>query len=143
MESYIKKNTPNNELVKIIISNSEIASSSSGFRFTEDDEFIYNGNYYDIVRQKTDGSNTIFYCINDTNEEKLFAGLNEHIKQNMDQNLPVKNKSVQLLKNIIKEALPDNIISLFCNQSSNNTHFIYSSFQKEYFKSIPSPPPKT
>lgn len=143
MKAFILKNTSDNELEKIVISNSDITSSSSDFRFNDDNEFIYKGKFYDIVRQKSDGSNTIFYCVNDTNEEKLFAGLDEHVKQNMDQNLPVKGKSAELLKNIIKEALPDNSITICSNQQNFNIHFIYNSLLKEHYISILSPPPKS
>ena len=77
MKIFIKNNIPENELTKIIIPNSELTSSSSEFRQTEENEFVYQGKYYDIVNKKTDGNNTIFYCINDKNEEKLFEELAE------------------------------------------------------------------
>ena len=142
MEAYLNKNIPDNELEKIVISNNKI-SSSFDFKYTEENEFVYNGNFYNIVHKQNDGYNTTFYCISDTNEDKLFEGLNEHIKQNNDPNLPVRNKSIQIIKNIIKEALPDNSVAINDNQKKFNTHFSYKYFQKEPFINIHSPPPKT
>jgi hypothetical protein len=141
MITLIKKNIPDQELVKVVVPNCLIPSSSD-FRFTEEGEFIYKGRYYDIVRQRSEGNNTIFYCINDTNEEKLFDGLNEHIKQNTEQNLPQKNRTASLLKNIIKESIPNNSTFLLCEQECFNVCFFYSSFLKEQFIAVLSPPPK-
>ena len=142
MKIFIKNNIPENELTKIIIPNSELTSSSSEFRQTDENEFIYKGKYYDVVRKKTIGDITIFYCINDSNEEKLFDELTEHVKQNTEQNAPLKNKSVQLLKNIIKEALPDKTNKFYKNQSISYISFTYISYFNKNYSSVFLPPPK-
>ncbi len=142
MKAYIKNNLSDDEMEMVIVSDSEISSPLSSFKFVKKNEFTYKGKLYDIVRRKKDGDNTIFYCINDKQEEKLFAGLNEHIKWNTDNNAPSKSRSVQLLKNIVKEALPENALLLCSNQQNFNIHFNYDSFLKTQFIPILFPPPK-
>ncbi|MFA4851576.1 MAG: hypothetical protein WC599_03565 [Bacteroidales bacterium] len=149
MKAYIKQNLRDDEMEIVVVPNSEIGASGSGFRFVEENEFIYNDKLYDIVKKKTDGNNTIFYCINDKQEEKLFAGINEHIKRNTDQNLPAgrqgtpaKDKSNNLTKSIVKEALPEKPGFLCCDITQATTHFKYVSLIQKQFIPILSPPPK-
>ena len=141
MKAFIKKNPETDELEKVVISSKEM-SSSAIFKFTDDNEFIYNGELFDVVSKTTDGDNTVFYCLDDRNEEKLFAGLNEHIKNNCDQNSASKNLSLQLIKNIIKEALPDNYSEM---KPSQYITFLYSDFNPilhKQFIQVIAPPPK-
>jgi len=144
MELYIKKNMADKELERVVVSNTDIAGGSSDFRFKDDNnEFVYKGKLYDIVRQKTDGVNTIFYCINDNNEERLIEGLSQHIQRNTDQNLPAKNNALNLVNNIIKDALPDKHCEQLCNFYSKISFYIsYNSLIREQFIPTPTPPPK-
>jgi hypothetical protein len=141
MKAYIKKNISDIELEKVIIADSVIASSSC-FRYTEENEFVYNGKYYDVVRKTSDIGMTIFFCINDSDEEKLFESLQDYIRQNSDQDTPSRNKSVNLEKNIIKEALPDDHPFCFCSFSSKNSCFSYDSILTDQDIPVYSPPPK-
>jgi hypothetical protein len=141
MKTLVKKNIPLEKLLKIVVPAKEI-NSSPVFRFLEENEFIYKGKRYDIVKQSTEGNNTIFYCINDTSEERLYAGLDDLIRHTTDQNTTSRNRSNILLKNIVKEALPDDIQLSGIDYSILNIHFDYHSFFTEQFFPVPSPPPK-
>ena len=143
MKTRIKQNLRDEEMEVIIIQNSEINSPLSDFCFIEEDEFRYKGNLYDIVRKKTEGSNTVFYCINDKQEEKLFDGLNEHIKRNTDQNTPTKDKSNTLTKSIVKEALPEKPDFIAYSVNQHILYFKYNSLTNKQFIPVPSPPPKS
>jgi len=150
MKARIKRNLRDEEMEIVVVPNNKIGTKGSEFKYVKKNEFIYKGNLYDIVRKKTDGNNTIFYCINDKQEEKLFAGLNDHINRNTDQNLPAceqgtptKNKSTLLSKNIIKEALPEKPEFLCCDITQAITYFKYASLIQEQFITVPSPPPKS
>ena len=142
MKAYIKQNLNDEEMEVIVIPNNKIGTAGSGFRFVEENEFIYNDKLYDIVRKKTDGNKTIFYCINDKFEENLFSGLFEHTKRNTDQNTPINEKSNKLTKSIVKEALPEKQVLLHYAINQSITHFKYALFIKEQFIPILSPPPK-
>jgi non-homologous end joining protein Ku len=142
METYIKQNLRDDEIEIVIVPNSEIGVTGSKFRFVEENEFIYNNKLYDIVKKKSEGNNTIFYCINDKNEENLFSGLYEHLKRNCDQNSPTKDKSNNLVKSIIKEALPEKPKFLCCNITQTTIDFKYASLIQEQFITVLAPPPK-
>jgi hypothetical protein len=141
MQASIKNKIPDNEIKEIIIPNSEIALSSLTFRFVHENEIIYNGCLYDIVKKRTNGNNTIFYCVLDTQENRLVSGLNENFKRNTDQ-VPAKNKTNPLTQNIIKEALPENKTSFKIKLLSTETHFNYLSNILEEYIPVFSPPPK-
>jgi len=95
VKSILIKSISNNNLFTIIINN----KNKLNFRVTDKDEFIYNGKMYDIVRQKSEGDTTIYYCFDDNKEDILFANLNIYVKNNMDSN-PLKTKAQQILKKI-------------------------------------------
>jgi hypothetical protein len=142
MKAFIKKNPPLDKLERLVISDKEM-NSREVFKFKDDKkEFVYNGKLYDIVKETKDGTNTIFYCINDKNEEQLLAGLCEHFKNNFDQNGPAKDKSRQLIKNIIKEALPDSHSTIKSFQSLTFIFFEYHFELTNQFIPVFSPPPE-
>jgi len=145
MESYIKNHINESLLEKIIVPNSDIITGSSDFRYKDNNsEFVFKGKLYDIVRQKSDGSNIIFYCINDKNEECLIQGLEDHIQRNSDQNLPAKNNTSNLVKNIVKDALPDNPQKQIDNFCAKISIYSFHNFAlKEQFILPQTPPPKS
>ncbi|MGD0711508.1 MAG: hypothetical protein ABR968_10065 [Bacteroidales bacterium] len=144
MKNYLEKNTSNKETETIVIPDSEITSPSSRIKFTDDDEFIYNGKMYDIISRKTEKGFTIFYCMNDKQEEQLYSALKDHIMHNSDQNLPLKDKSNLIIKNIIKEALPDGNAHLQTFSSKNIIYYSsYNSATHQSFISVITPPPKS
>jgi len=142
MKNLIKQSIPEVEMEKIIIPTSQIASTNSELKFVKKNEFIYKGKLFDIVKRKNEGCNTIFYCINDKQEEKLFSGLNEHIKRNIDQNNPSQNNSKFLSKSIIKEAIPEKVQQLFNINNTNTTYYRYSWLIQKLVIPIYTPPPK-
>jgi hypothetical protein len=142
MKTYIKHNLREEEMEIVVVSNSEIASQVSTFKFVNESEFIYKGKRYDIIKKSKEANQTIFYCINDKNEENLFAGLNEHIKRNIDQNTNTKDKSNTLTKNIVKDALPEKSCCLGFIAPTSAIHFNYSKPFRERTVPTSSPPPR-
>jgi hypothetical protein len=142
MKAYIKNNLDEDELEIIMISDSEISSASSSFRFIKKNEFTYKGKLYDIVHQKIEGSNTTFYCINDKKEEKLFANLDDHIKCHTDKYPVSKSRSAQLIKSIVKDALPEKKQILKSQTDSQNILYAYIVNLTEQFIPIILPPPE-
>ncbi|NTW32229.1 MAG: hypothetical protein HGB12_06345 [Bacteroidetes bacterium] len=142
MKAMIKQSIPDEEMEEIIIPISQIASANSELKFIKKNEFIYKGKLYDIVKRKNEGSNTIFYCINDKQEEELFSGLNEHINRNIDQNNPSRKNSKFLSKSIVKEALPEKPKHLFYINNINRIFYKNSWLIQNQFIPILTPPPK-
>jgi hypothetical protein len=143
MKVYLQKNSSDKETEIITIPTIEIASPSSRIKFTDDDEFIYNGKLYDIISSKSSNGYTTFYCMNDKQEEQLYSTLKDHIIHNTDQNLPLKDRSTQIIKNIIKEALADKcIIKQQLSILSCKINFDFDTTLLRNFKTVLSPPPK-
>ena len=90
-------------------------------------------------------NNQIYYTFNlkcTRNKKNIFEGLYAHLIQSTNPYLPVKNKSLQLIKNIVKETLPDNLLTIYKNCKNFNHNLLYYYFQKKPFININSPPPK-
>ena len=90
-------------------------------------------------------NNQIYYSFNlkfTINKKNIFEGLYAHLIQNTNPYLPVKNKSLQLIKNIVKESLHDNLLTIYNNRKNFNHNLLYDYFQKKPFININSPPPK-
>jgi hypothetical protein len=143
MKTFIRKNMSNAGLEKVVVPNAEITSGSSDFRFQDDnEEFFYKGKLYDIVRTTNDGNSTVFYCINDKNEERVYAMFNEHIQQNTDQNVPIRSNTATLVKGMIKDAIPhlptDMIVSSSMRIVFGEMHFCLL----QQFIPVYSPPPE-
>jgi hypothetical protein len=83
MREYIRNNTDIKELEKISIPLKIIDSYSHEFRLLEDDEFVYQGRMYDVVKAEKNESQITFYCINDKKEENV----NQRIEKNVTGNI--------------------------------------------------------
>ena len=95
IRTQLIKSIPINNLITFKI---EITSKIKP-RFVDNDEFIYNGKMYDVIKKENIGNTTIYYCLNDTKEDELFLNLNKEVKNTMESN-PVQNKTQQILKKI-------------------------------------------
>jgi len=138
MRSEIK-NINNKEIQKLIFQVSEFKAK---VKLTEDDEFIFNGEMFDIIRSEKNGDNIIVYCINDKKEEQLISFVKENYSSCNDRQNPLKERTLQIIKNIIKDALQ-------CDSFKNNESTVQNTlcFMNNYsviktFIQIPSPPPK-
>jgi len=134
---YSIKSIPTNNLIKITINN----KTKQSVRFTDKEEFIYNGKMYDIVRQKTEGNITIYYCLDDTKEDNLFANLNVSIKNNMDSN-PVKDRAQQILKKITIPLFYEDNNEHYLTISCSYIHSTNSINQNYTFLDVLTPPPE-
>jgi hypothetical protein len=144
MKALLKKDIPDSKLDKIIIPDADINSGTSDFRYLDDNkEFFYNGKLYDIARSYDDGIKTVFYCINDMNEEQLYSKLEEHIQRNNDQNIPGKTQTASLLKGMIKDYFPQRPLIQFSNTGSEI--FFHEQQQSLLKQFIPvfTPPPES
>jgi hypothetical protein len=53
------------------------------FYWVESHEFRYKGSMYDVVKQAENQDSIFYYCINDVQEETLFAGLGQQVKKHL------------------------------------------------------------
>jgi len=61
-------------------------------------EFLHQGKMYDVVRKIDDGSQTVYYCIDDRKETQLVSMMEDMLKDNMKKD---KNTSSNPMRVII------------------------------------------
>lgn len=138
MKSFIKSEAGTESLQKLVIPIDQYATSVN---FIEENEFIYNGELFDVVRKETSNNNIIIFCINDTKEQVLLNMAREHFSRNHDQNNST-DKSSSITKNIITEALPENPSFMISSVSKIMTGFDYASHMITQYIPVISHPPK-
>lgn len=95
-------------LSTIVISNSQ----SNNIIWTDDNEFEFKGERYDIVTKKENGSQTTYYCLNDSKESILFSNLDLHIKSHVFDTKSNKNSNSKFGPDNIVKIVPTNVFSL-------------------------------
>ncbi|MCE9539543.1 MAG: hypothetical protein K8R85_10025 [Bacteroidetes bacterium] len=141
IKAEIKRKVNPSELTVIVINKKRINQIDW---LENGKEMYHDGKLYDIVRNTENDTSIIYYCINDKQEEELFAHLEEHINAHIAANKPIRNKSTK--------KLADNIIKLyFSNKTShsfNSDSNIITQFPGVYFTYVSptlkrnSPPPE-
>ena len=96
IKKQIKKAVPDNLLCEIKFPNRINADREAGLRWEDEKEFWYDGSMYDVVRTRITNDTISYYCINDSKETQLFAGLHRQV----DEQLSQPDKSTQTTKNI-------------------------------------------
>jgi hypothetical protein len=78
MKRKIKNSVPQNELAVIKVKKSEHLDWVK-----EGKEFRHKGSLYDIVRFEMQEDLIIYHCVNDVQEQELFARLDEHVNNHI------------------------------------------------------------
>lgn len=66
-------------------------------------EMRYNGELFDVVSSIENSNSITYYCINDKQEEVLFANLDEHINRYIAADKPIKNNAAKkLIEQVVK-----------------------------------------
>jgi hypothetical protein len=132
---------PESDIIRFSFPTKSIDNEMSDLRFTEDFEFAYDGKLYDVVRKTTTADSTIFYCINDAQEEQLYADLDNHVQREMGKS----GNSSKL--DAFKDAFQDSLANrdFFCTpQSIVEGQFFFSPQRYTSITSdVPFLPPKT
>lgn len=141
IKAEIKKNINSDELTTIVIDKEQINKIDW---FEEGKEMYYNGKLYDVVRLTKNVTSVTYYCINDKQEELLFANLEEHIAMHIAANKPIKNQaSKKLANNVIKLYFFNDQSIKFNTDLLNLSHFFSIHLPyKSTFIEIDSPPPE-
>jgi hypothetical protein len=126
--SHLKFDAANKDVLVLRISEEEIQSGHSGFKWTDDNEFTYQGKMFDLISNEKQGDTNIFRCLNDKKEEMLLAKYEGLVKNHTDAALPYKQKSSRLYNQIVKEAATEKLkrIMIFTVFSELITRYTYS-----------------
>ena len=136
----IKNSVSENEL--IILSFHPSSKEYNTIEWMGNHEFRYKGQMYDIVRQSIHADGTIkYYCINDKQEKELFANLDEHIKNHINDNETSEKNSKNISKKLTKEYFFQHLKSSFFT-TNKSIVFKYLNFSSNKgIEDILTPPP--
>lgn len=137
----IKAGVPESELAILKFSIAEVESGVAGIEWIENHEFRFEGKMYDIVRTSYEGTTIIYHCINDVQEEVLFAHLNSLVNQAASTDKNSQQKTHHLLQLLIHEALQEFVtINQFSARASIQLSTVHENLTQVYIE-IPTPPP--
>lgn len=106
-------------------------------------EMYYKGELYDIVKSSENTTSITYYCIDDNQEESLFAHMDEHINMHIAANKPLKNENGKNLSNsVIKLYFTNAKLISFPVFSSNNLFFSFPLIYNSVIIDVISPPPQ-
>ncbi len=105
-------------------------------------EMVYNNKRYDVIKSKEGKTTITYYCINDKQEETLFADLNDHINSHVISTKPIKNHSSKTLENDVVKIFFNHqqSFNLITNESGISFLSVKEDNDSEYIKTN-SPPP--
>ncbi|HPS64230.1 MAG TPA: hypothetical protein PK447_01495 [Ignavibacteria bacterium] len=135
IENYLN----DDELTYVKISYDDIENSKNGFERINDDEFVYNGNIYDVAKMTYHSDGILILCYEDESETKLEELFKDYLSDIL------KNKTSlasSLLNQLINEGQPP--ADFYFNSPENICGYpLYETASgiNTYIK-IPTPPPK-
>lgn len=106
-------------------------------------EIIYKGEMYDIITRSESNTDVILKCINDRNEKKLIADLEQHIGTHVSTAAPLKsNSGKKISQSLVKLYYSEPSTIQFTRESSTAIEIPFSAnFISEYIE-ISNPPPQ-
>lgn len=137
IKQQIKMSVPEDQLEKITFSKNEKI-----LWVKADKEFIYKENMYDVVRTEQTKDKIIFYCIHDFKETKLFAGIDNVVKSQMNGNSKRTRQINILLKQIVKDYYSPSLDNSFELGESVIQWFRQNSNIKYIYSEVKTPPPQ-
>jgi len=133
----IKQGIPEDEIHKIAFGANEKINWVK-----EGKEFRLNNEMFDIVRQEVVNGQEIFYCINDKEEEKLFANLDELVKRQMEDENSSAGNATRLLLQIFSQtyiAAEPFMLSVIAITSKVSFHYEYNLMSVILETDVPPP----
>jgi hypothetical protein len=142
IKSVIKEGMALKDLSLIKIHISKYSPDENLLSWKEENEFLYKGNMYDVVRQEAHYDTIYYYCINDLKENELFSGLDKQVNDQMNNHAKSGNyhKIFKFDKdnNFLKQHLRLNISDFKLSKEFYSSEVKYLSV----YPDKDSPPPK-
>ena len=100
IKRMLKESVPQSDLLQLVFHTQSLEQGQYPLQWIEDHEFRYAGGMYDIVRSHTTGDSTYYLCVNDIQEEALFADLDSHVQREMGS----QSGRLDAFKDVFKES---------------------------------------
>lgn len=102
MKKLIKESVPRSELILFAFHTPSLREGTYPLQWLDDHEFRYAGGMYDIVHTTVGSDTTYYLCVNDVQEERLFADLDNHVRREMGH--PDKQAMLDAFKDVFKDS---------------------------------------
>jgi hypothetical protein len=102
VKKMLKANLPESKLTTFAFCTVGLENDEYPIQWIEDHEFRYDGSLYDIARSYSRGDTTYFVCINDKQEDQLFAHLDNHVQRHMEDS--GKPSKLDSFKDVFKDS---------------------------------------
>lgn len=103
IKNVLKARIPETDLDTLSFCTSALAGGDYPLQWIDDHEFRFDGKMYDILRSYVRDDSTYFVCINDAQEEQLFANLDSHVQREMGSS--GQTEKFDAFKDIFKDSL--------------------------------------
>lgn len=128
---------PESELSIVVASKENIPK----IKWVDQNEFRFEGNLYDVVKaEQNQNGETIYKCINDTQEKKLFSKLDELIHNAFEGKS--KNNS-KIAKHLVKDYLFNTLLLNGVFPVNGIAYNLVTEVEESCFLASTSPPPQT
>lgn len=140
VKAQLKQGVPEHQLTRFAFSRT---APPADVQWIHEREFRFHGALYDVVRSEQHGDTTVYYCINDYAEQRLFASLDTLVGETLNTSKSAKSGATwAAVKHLIFWALAPSQLQFFflwkpqprlpCS-TARKTHLCTLS--------IPTPPP--
>jgi len=142
MKDIIKDSKTGDDIVLIKLNYSNGNVDDKEFEFLDENEFLYQGQMFDISSSEVRGNYIYFYCVNDTSEEAITQQLATHVQDNLTDIPTVPKKSNILEKIFLNEYIPQKNLTLEVPPLSETKLFFPQEKVLTLKLDIETPPPK-
>ena len=91
-----------NELILFTFSKNDFEKGTARVHWIEADEFRFDEEMYDVVKNETKGDSVYLYCLHDENESKLYIIIDKYFQQMLKDN-PDKVNDFNSLNNFLSQ----------------------------------------
>lgn len=82
VKMQIKAGVPDSDLTILSFDN----TSAAELKWIDDHEFVYQNQMFDVVKNLKTPEKTLYFCLRDFEETRLYAHLNQMVSNEMDKN---------------------------------------------------------
>ena len=132
----MKSNIPKDKIEVL-----KIAKHSKYFQRIQENEFRFHGKMYDVIREVPAKGFTIYYCINDKQEEQLMKSYSKLFETSNDGMTTVKF-SGKILKNIFFPVYFEKKNAIATGEITNHEYLTHRDKCLTCFYDVEIPPPK-
>ena len=142
IKTQIKKGVSESDLVLLKITKELEGKTSKVFKKINSKEFRYKGEMYDIIRQKTQGDTTFYWCIWDKGETALLGALDELVEKALRNNPEQKKGSDHLNKYLSSLFFTKFSFEFLLPYTKMLAHSIFTEHPVSLFLDHSTPPPE-